>query len=148
MSFEQDVLDDLDEFFGDSVADILGDLDLFLDSGEKATYNGSEFNVQFFQNFEAFIVFLRNTSVKMNVEDYNAFLIAKTSDLPGIAHGNRVVVGVPEAETPEAGFQDTEDTVFVTTVDTEWEKTGQFIYYVRGVQPDATGLTVLLLGYQ
>ena len=106
--------------------------------GDVANYNGNTFVVLFFNEYEAVQLF------GAEVESASPLIMARDADILGIHHGARVVVG-SSSSIADDSFQDSPDTMFVDTQDGQFDKSGQMQYKVIGIQPDGTGLTMLIL---
>lgn len=107
------------------------DLAAFLNSnelGDTAEYNGNTFDVQFFNEYEAVNLF------GLEVESAKPLVIVKDSDILGIVPGAKFIVGKSAV-----------DTMFVDTVDGQFDKSRQMEYKVIEIQPDNTGLSILIL---
>ena len=91
--------------------DITTDLDTFLNSDEfgvNITYDAGTIKGVFDNEF------IESNQDEISVEDFQPQVIVKSSDIPGLSHG---------------------DTMTIESVD----------YNVIGIQPDGTGLTLVIL---
>lgn len=117
------------------------DLTAFFNSselGDIASWQGNTFNCMFFNEYEAANLF------GLEVESASPMIIARDSDILGIHHGARVLVGSGSSIADDS-FQDTADTMFIDTADGQFDKSGQMEYKVVGIRPDNTGLSILIL---
>lgn len=115
------------------------DLDCFFnaeDFADLANWQGRTFPVQFFNEYDASVIF------GMEIESASPYILVKDSDIPGISHGVAVTIGTAPADS---SYQSDKDGLFISDASGEFDASVQSQYIVRGIQPNNTGITKLIL---
>ncbi len=70
--------------------DLIADLHIFLDPndfGDQATYKGNPINGQFFSGYE------NASPFESNVESRKTWFVVRSTDVPGVVHGDTITIG-------------------------------------------------------